>query len=178
MNARPLHRQAMLGRNMPITEQVDLHMVGQESRIFLKSMPDRLLRVESWERYICKDRGLCDYACGLLLSYTWLVSSKRDLRITQREGPPACEITWDGWRIFTKALLSSINFSSLDDVNKRYHYGELRLSRLNLIYRLFTNKLSLTTFVRGYIYGYNQYSDIVQRNFAWALVSLFTSRLF
>lgn len=169
--ARPLHRQAMLGRTLVITEQVDLHMVRQESRIFLKPMLDFLLNADFWTDHLCKDANLYECACGFLLSYVWLVCSKSDLKMAQREGLLDPAITWDGWRNFTRAILASINIESLDSVNKRYRYGELRLSRLNWIYRLFAGKPSLTRYVRGYMYGYNQSSDLIQRNFAWVLVA-------
>jgi len=170
MCARPLHRQAMLGRELVITEQVDLHMVRQESRIFLKPLPEFLLSADFWTTYLCRDTDLHECACGFLLSYVWLVCSKSDLRIAQRGGLLDSDITWEGWRNFTKTLLSSIDTSSLEGVNKRYHYGELRLSRLNWIHRMTIKKPSLTRIVRGYMYEYNQYSDFARRNFAWVIV--------
>ena len=170
-NARPLHRQAMLGRDVVITEQVDLHMVRQQSKIFLKPMPDFLLDEPFWKDCICKDPEIYECARGFLLSYIWLVCSKSDLRMAQDEGLLASEISWESWKFFTQCLLRTINIDSLEGVNRRYHYGELRLSRLNWIYRLSSRNRSLTTWVRGYMYGYSQCSDIVQRNFAWVLVA-------
>ena len=171
MGARSIHRQAMLGRAIVITEQVDLHLVRQESRIFVKPMPDFLLSSEFWQLYLCKDRELFECAQGFLVSYLWLVCSKSDLRMAQREDLLSSEITWDRWRRFSRALLAAIDIDGLQDVNKRYHYGELRLSRLNWIYRLFSSERTLTSVIRGYMYGYNQYSDVLQRNFAWVLVA-------
>ncbi|KAK3171644.1 hypothetical protein OEA41_003728 [Lepraria neglecta] len=170
-SARPLHRQAMLGRDIAITEQVDLHMVRQESRMFLKPMPDFILDDAFWKDHICKDFELYECARGFLLSYIWLVCSKSDLRMAQNKGLLAPNVSWERWKGFTKSLLCTINFESLEGVNRRYHYGELRLSRLNWIYRLSSRNRGLTTLVRGYMYGYNRYSDIVQRNFAWVLVA-------
>jgi len=170
MCARPLHRQAMLGRELVVTEQVDLHMIRQESRIFLKPLPEFLLSADFWNTHLCRDTDLHECACGFLLSYVWLVCSKSDLRIAQRRGLLASEMTWEGWRSFTRTLLSFIDTSSLEGVNKRYHYGELRLSRLNWIHRMSSKKPSLTRIVRGYMYEYNQYSDFARRNFAWVIV--------
>jgi len=53
-------------------------------------------------------------------------------------------------------------------VNKRYHYGELGLSRLNTIYRL-THILDPEHFMRGYMYGYNRYTVFFERNFGWVV---------
>ena len=169
--ARPLHRQAMLGRAVTITEQVDLHMVRQESRIFVKPIPDFLMDVDFWTDYLCKDQDLYECACGFLLSYVWLVCSKSDLKMAQKEGLLDLDVDWDRWRAFTRAILSSLDTTSLEGVNKRYHFGELRLSRLNWIYRFLSKNPSLVRVVRGYMYGYNQSSDLLQRNFAWVFIA-------
>ena len=86
MSARPLHRQAMLGRDLVITEQVDLHMVRQGTRIFVKSMPDFHLEHEFWKHHICRDTNLYECGCGFLLSYVWLVCSKSYLRMAHDAG--------------------------------------------------------------------------------------------
>ena len=171
MKARPLHRQAMLGRNLVTTEQVDLHMVRQETRIFVKPMPDFLLDYDFWKDHICRDTSLYECGCGFLLSYVWLVCSKSDLRMAQDAGLLGPEINWEKWASFTRALLRTIDIQTLEKVNRRYHYGELRLSRLNWIYRLTSKNRSHVTLIRGYMYGYTRYSDIVRRNFAWVLVA-------
>ena len=171
MKARPLHRQAMLGRDLVTTEQVDFHMVRQETRIFIKPMPDFLLDYDFWQDHICRDTNLYECGCGILLSYVWLVCSKSDLRMAQDAGLLGPEISWAKWASFTRALLRMIDIQTLEQVNRRYHYGELRLSRLNWIYRLTSKNRSHVTLIRGYIYGYTRYSDIVRRNFAWVLVA-------
>ncbi|KAJ4175991.1 hypothetical protein NW767_015596 [Fusarium falciforme] len=45
-------------------------------------------------------------------------------------------------------------------IDPRFHYGELRLSRLSKIYRLRRNLL------HGYMPRWNQYSDFIRDNFA------------
>ena len=154
-----------------MTEQVDLHMVRQESRIFIKPMPDFLLDYEFWKNHICRDTNLYECACGFLLSYVWLVCSKSDLRKAQDAGLLGHEINWENWVPFTRSLLRAIDIQTLEQVNRRYYYGELRLSRLNWIYRLTSNHRNHVTLIRGYMYGYTKYSEVVQRNFAWVLVA-------
>ncbi len=170
MGARPLHRQAMLGRDLVTTEQVDLHMVRQETRIFVKPMPDFLLDYDFWKDHICRNTNLYECGCGFLLSYVWLVCSKSDLRMAQDAGLLGPGISWEGWVSFSRSLLQTIDIQTLEQVNRRYHYGELRLSRLNWIYRLTSKNRSHVTLIRGYMYGYTRYSEVVQRNFAWVLV--------
>lgn len=57
--------------------------------------------------------------------------------------------------------------NTLHQVNKRYHFGDLRLSRINSIYR---TRFFFTHFVRGYLYGYNRYVVFFERNFSWILI--------
>lgn len=49
----------------------------------------------------------------------------------------------------------------------RYQFGELRIDRLNLIYRI---RYFKTHFLRGYLYGYHTYTPFFERKFAWALI--------
>ena len=46
------------------------------------------------------------------------------------------DIEWSDWIKFLEAFLNMINLETLGNVNMRYQYGELRLTRLNTIYRL------------------------------------------
>ena len=170
MGARPLHRQAVLGRKLVTVEQVDLHMVWQTPQIFVKPMPDFLLDYNFWKNRICGDSNLYECGCGFLLSYVWLVCSKSDLRMAQDAGLLSPEINWENWTSFTRSLLGTIDLQTLEKVNRRYHYGELRLSRLNWIYRLTSRNRNHVTLIRGYMYGYTRYLEVVQRNFAWVLV--------
>ena len=171
MSARPLHRQVMLDRQIVVTEQADLHLVWQESRLFLKPLPEFLMDHSVWQNYICRNRRLYECASGFLLSYVWLICHRSDLEIANEKGLLCPKIEWHRWTAFSKSLLSRLDHTCLSNINIRYGYGELRLSRLNWIYRLSARTRSPTTFVRGYMYGYNRYSIFVQRNFAWLLVA-------
>lgn len=171
VGARALHRQLMIGRVIIITEQADLHLVWQDSRIYIKPMPEFLLNSQFWDRYLCQDEVLWETARGFLLSYLWLVSSKNDLHIAHDKGLLPREMNWERWVSFSKFLLGSINIESLESVNRRFLYGELRLNRLNWIYRIFSLKDNPKGFIMGYKYEYNRYSVFVQHNFAWIIVA-------
>jgi uncharacterized membrane protein len=170
MSARPLHRQVMLDRQIVVTEQADLHLVWRESRLFLKPLPEFLMDHSVWQNYICRNRRSYECASGFLLSYVWLICHRSDLAIANEKGLLCPKIEWHRWTAFAKSLLSKLDHTCLSNINIRYGYGELRLSRLNWIYRLSANTRSPTNLVRGYMYGYNRYSTFVQRNFAWLLV--------
>jgi uncharacterized membrane protein len=64
-------------------------------------------------------------------------------------------------------LWSQANRVLIDQVNQRYHFGDLRLGRINTIYRI---RYMSQYFVRGYLYGYNRYVVFFERNFNWILI--------
>lgn len=166
VGARPLHRQLMMGRQIILTERADLHLVWQDSRIYLKPMPEFLLDFQFWTEHLCQ-KDLWETGRGFLLSYLWLVRSKHDFQIAHDKDLLPKEIHWKHWVRFSRSLLGSINIETLESVNRRFIYGELRLNRLNWIYRI--SRKDNSNFVRGYMHGYNRYSVFVQRNFAWII---------
>ncbi|KAF2803942.1 uncharacterized protein BDZ99DRAFT_545725 [Mytilinidion resinicola] len=169
LNARPLHRQQMMGFDVLQTEQADLHLLKFSNRLFIKPLPAFLLNCEFWEKYLCgpKSKALHESACGFLLSYLWLVRSPLDLKVAQELDLLPLPITWVSWKRFVTDFCSHVDVNSLHQVNKRYLFGELRLGRINTIYRI---RFFRTHFVRGYLYGYNRYVVFFQRNFGWVLI--------
>ncbi|KAF2498091.1 hypothetical protein BU16DRAFT_559802 [Lophium mytilinum] len=169
LNARPLHRQQMMGFDVVHTEQADLHLLKFSNRLLVKPLPAFLLNFEFWENYLCapKSKALHESACGFLLSYVWLVRSPLDLKIAQELDLLPLPITWVSWKRFVTDFCSQVDVNTLHQVNKRYLFGELRLGRINTIYRI---RFFRTHFVRGYLYGYNRYVVFFQRNFGWVLI--------
>ena len=98
------------------------------------------------------------YTCalGFLLSYTSLISYEIDLRIAKEAGLVPEELTWGDWRRMAEELLTREN---LFNINKRYVYGELRLTRLNKVYRY-----TFRSPIRGYLYGYTSYQQFWHDN--------------
>ncbi|PGH08106.1 hypothetical protein AJ79_06106 [Helicocarpus griseus UAMH5409] len=167
--ARPLHRQKLMNRTILITENPDEHLVWRESEIFIKPLPEFLLSYESWETELSQDEELHQCACGLLLSYSWLICHKSDFRIAKEVGLIPAEIEWAQWNSFVGEFLSNINSQTLQQVSKRYRYGELRLSRLHSLYRFTPSVFSIDNLVRGYMSGSTWYRVFFKRNFAWLL---------
>jgi hypothetical protein len=159
----------MMERQIIITEQADLHLVWHESRIFLKPLPDYIFDHQFWKKTICNNAALHASSCGFLLSYVWLLCHPSDLRIALETGLVSSQINWEGWTTFVDTFLSNVDYEALDMVNKRYQYGELRLTRLNTIYRV-TNIFKPEHFMRGYMYGYDRYTVFFNRNFGWVLL--------
>ncbi|KAF1968884.1 hypothetical protein BU23DRAFT_582986 [Bimuria novae-zelandiae CBS 107.79] len=167
--ARPLHRQGLLGRSIVITEDPDEHIVWFETYIFIKPLPDFLFDWNFWNNNLCSDQELHEAACGLLLSYSWLVRHKSDLDVAKESGLLSKDMEWSKWVEFLDAFLDNINCDTLSGVNRRYKYGELRLSRLNAIYRLAPPTYSLRNLVRGYRNRSTWYRAFFERHFKWML---------
>ena len=167
--ARTLHHQLMIGRKIIIAERADLHLLWRDDRLYLKPMPDYLLSYEIWERTLLKDRNLSENAKGFLLSYLWLIRQKSDFLIAQSENLFSKDLTWEHWITFSTAIFPNVVSTAFEGISPRYLYGELRLGRVNLIYRLCRKTRNSKTFFRGYFYGYHTYSSFVEQNFAWVL---------
>jgi hypothetical protein len=140
----------MLLRDLVIVERIDLHLVWFKWRIFVKPLPDYLLNYDFWKNNLCNDRVLYEAACGLLLSYISLVRYDHDLRIAQEAFLINRDVTWRQWTEFVSGVSQNLNPSI---TNRRFDdYGELRLTRLNMIYRLWRimQDYPLQALFRGY----------------------------
>lgn len=170
MPPRPLHYQLVLSRDIIVTEAAELHLVWGPKGIHVKPLPEYLLDREFWQTHIIGDGGsepqeVEKCARGFLFSYCALIAYKSDFRIAKDHGLLPENLSWESWKLFSAQILESHCFAA---VNPRYWYGELRLGRLNKVYRF--RKLSL---FRGYsrIAGYAVYGDLIRDNFA-ALITL------
>lgn len=169
--ARPLHRQLVLNRQIVITEQADLHLVWQKSRIFVKPLPLFLLVHGYWRDHICIDESLFMNACGFLISYAWLVCYRSDLDIAHRLGLVPKEIGWQEWTSLVEDFLQHIDICSPDAINPRYRYGELRLTRLNWIYRCSFWQMDFRDLRRGYFQGPEWYTQFLRDHFGWLIAA-------
>jgi uncharacterized membrane protein len=166
------------------TEQADLHLLYYSSVIMIKPLPAYLLCKEVWDQHFNGNQRLHEAACGLLLSYIWLIRSPMDFAIAMKNSaccllPP--DLTWPEWKRIVHETLAYIDADSLHQVNKRFQFGELRLDRINKIYRMHPRFMT-RFFVRGYLYDYNRYMPFLQRNVAWifavsVLISLVLSAM-
>ncbi|GCB26062.1 hypothetical protein AAWM_08947 [Aspergillus awamori] len=191
--ARPLHRQKLMKRTVILTESPDEHLVWSPGQILIKPVPEYLLDRKFWVRNICPNRELYAAACGLLLSYAWLVAGLIDFQIAKDEHILPSDVKWKAWTKLIQEVLewkdknydndnsrsSSLpaqNNRSLQPqpaiINKRYEFGELRLSRLNSLYRLTPSIFSIRNLVLGFMPGSAWYQEFFERNFSWILAVL------
>jgi hypothetical protein len=147
-NISPLHRQAVKGRRIIVTEDPKLHLVWIHDRIFVKPLPQYLSSYTFWRDYLGMDADLRTRrlsnrvrraALGFLRTYFYLVKSESDFHIAQDPSLrliPA-GITWVQFCDFTSQLARVAD----RDVSGRYTYGEIRLTRLNFYAPLLLGKL-------------------------------------
>lgn len=178
-NINALHRQRVKGREIILTEEPRLHLVWIHDRIFIKPLPRYLLSHTFWEGYLDsnklgEDRSeIVKAAAGFLRTYRYLIKHETDFNIAQQDHLRLVpkDIDWPAFCRFTAEL------SSIDDraVSKRYFYGELRLTRLNLYAPLLLHK-----FYFEQVHG--QYGDYFARLygpilFMFAVVSTILSSM-
>jgi hypothetical protein len=153
MNIDPLHRQTIKGRDIVPAEDPKLHLIRHHNKIYLKPMPICLLNHHFWTLYLAPSRGKASsctnlvnagekhsspkfdrsVAVGFLRSYAFLIQHRLDLILAQEHHLIPSDIDWIKWSKFID------HFRHIEDeqVAKRYHYGQLRLSRLNWVNRIF-----------------------------------------
>ena len=139
---RTLHEQLVHGRSIVLAQDVGLHLTWREDTIFVKPLPAGL-QVEDLE-ILSKTTDSRIY--GFLQTYLCLIRHPVDLQMAldlnimpwkpfYDECSPKRSISdqWDSWN----ELREMIEQLGRDDPNfvphPRYKYGELRISRLNLV---------------------------------------------
>ena len=159
-----------------VTEQLDLHLIwtsSKSSSILVKPLPRFLFCPVFWQTEICPRQHLYETALGFLLSYVALIEREVDYNLAIFHGLIPKEITWAVWLAlvseiictlpqavpFNSALAPSVDVMEGHlGVNERFIYGELRLGRLNWIYRLVMGE------TRGYLSGCTTYGSFMREN--------------
>ncbi|KAJ0414563.1 hypothetical protein BJY00DRAFT_305474 [Aspergillus carlsbadensis] len=168
---RPFTFQIAVAREIVIDERADMHLVWERTRrLHIKPLPQFLLAPQFWRDHICRDAYIYSIAIGFFHSYLSLIQHESDFVIARANHLVPDTLTWSSWVLLTQEALtngpteSSPTTDAATDpqlnnisspVNPRYTYGELRLSRLNLIYRLKHGYL-----YRGYEHEYQTYGEL------------------
>lgn len=147
---RSLYYQKFLRREIVIAEELDLHLVWAKSRIFIKPLPDFLLNYDFWEAHISCEPQLHRAACGLLYSYCGLIRFAYDLHVAQECHLVNESLDYRAWTKFARTILPNLNPKDSTTMDTRFQYGELRLHRLDTIYRYSPNKFSLSSILQGF----------------------------
>jgi hypothetical protein len=147
---RSLYYQKFLRREIVIAEELGLHLVWSKSRIFIKPLPDFLLNYEFWETNISCEPQLHRAACGLLYSYCGLIRFRHDLQVAHECHLVNVHLDYRAWTEFARTVLPNLNPKDSNIMDARFQYGELRLHRLDTIYRYSPRNFSISSILRGF----------------------------
>ncbi|KAK8189771.1 hypothetical protein IWZ00DRAFT_494006 [Phyllosticta capitalensis] len=129
-----LTHQVVRGHEITLTENPELHLVWHDKRVFVKPLPPFLLSNVFWEVCLAADsesEGVHRALLGFMRSYRYLIQHPSDfeLAVEKRLVPVDCNHPKIDFATF---VLFMEQFDVVDsDVSLRFHYGDLRLSRLN-----------------------------------------------
>lgn len=126
-------------------ENPQLHLVWFYDQVFIKPIPRYLLSYAFWQYLATQPNVLQQSVIGFLRTYSHLIRYESDYRIAMREEYGLIpeddgmeRITWERFATF----IGWFDKVADDCVNPRYHYGELRPTRLNFYTRIFLGKLT------------------------------------
>lgn len=132
----PLHKQKMKGRSIVATEDAGLHLVWYRDKIHIKPIPLCLLNYNFWAEFLSTSTGTAfdrATAIGFMRSYSLLVRHRVDFVLAKESHLFPAEFDWINWAKFIDPFRKIED----EDVSNRYHYGQLRLSRLDWAVRMF-----------------------------------------
>jgi len=147
---RSLYYQKFLRREIVIAEELGLHLVWAKSRILIKPLPDFLLNYDFWETNISCEPQLHRAACGLLFSYCGLIRFDHDLQVAKEYYLVNGDLDYRTWTEFVRTVLPNLNPKDPNTMDTRFQYGELRLNRLDTIYRYTPYKFSISSILQGF----------------------------
>jgi hypothetical protein len=141
-NIDPIHGQLNKTREIALTEDPDLHLVWHGNVIYIKPIPIWLLCRVFWDQCLIQsnndplphamDSGLAKAAIGFLRSYSWLIRHPTDFLLAQQKHLIPENVDF----LQFEAFIGRFRAVSDASVTQRYHFGQIRLSRLNLATRL------------------------------------------
>ena len=144
----PLHRQHLKGKQVIVSEDPKMHLIWTSDQIFIKPVPHCLLSYYFWRSFLSpgacteKPHGLSKsqehanfnrmLALGFLRSYSYLIRHPSDFAIARERHLIPADIDWPSWQCF----IAHFHHVPNPQVAQRYHYGQMRHSRLNHLVRL------------------------------------------
>jgi hypothetical protein len=177
-----LHEQVMKQRVLTVTEKSSLHMIWYYNIIYLKPMPHCLLNYNFWNTYLSPQQQQRSQqlqqqsqaqhyeidllsptsraALGFLRSYGFLIRYESDFLLAQQANLIPKHLTYTKFQLFIDP------FRHLPDeaVAPRYHYGQIRLTRLNYAVRIFRPESTGHRFPWHYQEFYWQTGSYVERS--------------
>ena len=166
-----LHESIVKGRQIVVVEDPAMHLTWYKDKIFVKPMPRALFNYDFWQHFLASEASFDSVsdkqgngredavfdrkiALGFVRSYAFLIRHRSDLNLAHHTGLLPSDVAWDAWIRFITP------FTHLSDgcVAKRYHFGQLRITRLNM----------LTRFVRPrYLRSHRHYREMHWDSWSW-----------
>ncbi|KAK3362504.1 hypothetical protein B0T25DRAFT_7757 [Lasiosphaeria hispida] len=139
----PLHHQKSHAREVIVDENPGLHLVWYYERIFIKPIPAYFYSQAFWNYLQHADDEVFQASIGFMRSYYYLIQYQIDFNQGCSIGliPKKPDGAYPTYEEFSDFILP---FTRVDDfhVNRRFRYGELRLSRINRTALLFRFRLA------------------------------------
>ncbi|KAK0655625.1 hypothetical protein B0T16DRAFT_318965 [Cercophora newfieldiana] len=139
----PLHHQQAHAREIKVNENPGLHLVWYYEQIFIKPIPAYFYSKAFWEYLKDADDAVYRAAAGFMRSYYFLIQYDIDFHEALKHRlipmkPDGHPPTYEEFHEFIYP------FSKVNDdfVSRRFHYGELRLTRINRTAFLFKGQLA------------------------------------
>ena len=137
-----LHHQHVKGRQVILNEDPKMHLIWTPNKIFIKPIPHCLFSYYFWLSFLSPGlstekphenaRFNRTLALGFLRSYSHLIRHRSDFAIAKERHLLPGEVDWPSWRCF----ITHFHHVPNARVAHRYHYGQMRHSRLNYLVRL------------------------------------------
>lgn len=139
----PLHHQKAHGREVVVNEHPGLHLLWYYERIFVKPIPAYFFTRAFWDFIEQAEAEVHRAAVGFLRSYYYLIQYEFDfdLACEKKLVPKKPDGKHPSYEEFCDFIAP---FKDVGDahVSRRFHYGELRLSRLNKTAMFFRGHLA------------------------------------
>ncbi|EXJ73271.1 uncharacterized protein A1O5_03031 [Cladophialophora psammophila CBS 110553] len=168
-NIAPLHHQLVRGRRVVITERMKFHLLWHGDTIFIKPLPTWILDEDFCRRTTYHNETLKGRRYGFCKTYLWLIQYRSDFILAQELHLLPSSMSWDEWQRLVREKCTLLSDPSVS-TSPRFLRGELRLSRVNMLYR-YLPRYKLHNLFRGYFYGSASYKDFVRHHFGWLLVA-------
>ncbi|KAK2023086.1 hypothetical protein LX32DRAFT_644920 [Colletotrichum zoysiae] len=145
-NIDPIHKHLQKGRKVVPTEDPNMHLVWTYDAVHVKPLPPHLLSHSFWDRSLAPGSEHRGNALGFVRSYERLVRHPSDFELAKEarlippcSGPPRGGKTWPAEPTHADFAAFIRSFSDVGDaeVSPRWHFGQLRLSRLHWAVRIF-----------------------------------------
>ncbi|KAK1976080.1 hypothetical protein LZ30DRAFT_735621 [Colletotrichum cereale] len=186
-NIDPIHKHLQKGRKIVPTEDPNLHLVWTHDAVYVKPLPHHLLSHSFWDRNLAPGTAHRGKALGFMRSYERLIRYPSDfelakeahlipsLSVATRRGQKAVaeDLTYADFAAFIRS------FSNVSDaeVSPRWHFGQLRLSRLHWAVRIFQPSAAAQRGFPNRLFYEEQFWQIGQflRDFAAPLLFVFAA---